>query len=99
VHDGENPWVKDSENPHYQLRFHACPVTFGHSNEASETYRLIIQILVRQVFDLHHFITRLCNRMNNLVEFQVNSSGVAILRVLNKKYDQKSDDGRGCKVF
>ena len=49
-----------------------------------------LQFLIREMFDVNHFILRLINGLDDFIEFQVNGAGVPILRVLNQKHYEKS---------
>src|SRR3954466_3683260 len=53
-----------------------------------------LQFLIREMFDVNHLILRLINGLDDFIEFQVNGAGVPVLRVLNQKHYEKSDDGR-----
>jgi len=49
------------------------------------------------MFDIDHFIVRLIDGLDDFIEFEVNGAGVAVLRVLNQKHHQESDD-RGAGI-
>jgi hypothetical protein len=53
-----------------------------------------LQFLIREMFDVNHLILCLINGLDDFIEFQVNGAGVPVLRVLNQKHYEKSDDGR-----
>ena len=55
----------------------------------------VFQVGVRELFDLNHFVARVFQGMDDFVELEVNGAGVTILRVLNQKDDEESDDGGG----
>jgi hypothetical protein len=46
------------------------------------------------VLDVDHLVVRLVNRLNDLVEFEVNRARIPVLRILDQEHDQKCDDSR-----
>ena len=57
----------------------------------------LLQLVIREMFDIDHFIVRLIDGLDDFIEFEVNGAGVAVLRVLNQKHHQESDD-RGAGI-
>jgi hypothetical protein len=55
--------------------------------------RDLLQFIVRKVFDVDHLILSLVDRLDDLIQLQVNGPRVAVLGVLDQKHDQESDDG------
>jgi hypothetical protein len=48
------------------------------------------------MFDVDHFVLCLIDGFNNLVQLQVNSLGVPVLRILDQKNHQERDDSGAC---
>jgi hypothetical protein len=48
-----------------------------------------LEFVVGQVLDVNHLIVRLVNRLNDLVEFEVNRARIQVLRILDQEHDQK----------
>jgi hypothetical protein len=55
--------------------------------------RDLLQFIIREMFDVHHLILSLVDRLDDLIQLQVNGPGVTVLGVLDQKHDQESDDG------
>ena len=55
-----------------------------------------VQLLVRKMLDVNHVVMRLINGLDDLIELEVKSPGVAVLGVLDEKHDQKCDNCGAC---
>ena len=53
-----------------------------------------IELCVAQLLNIHHLVLRFVDRVYQLVEFQVDSACVTILRVLDDEDHEERDDGR-----
>ena len=62
-----------------------------------EFFLQALEVLVRKLFEIHQTCARAFDTLNQLVEFQVNRDGVAVLRVLNQE-DHQERDNRGAGV-
>ena len=54
----------------------------------------LVEFEIRQIFYVDHSVFGLVYCVDKLVQFQVNGSGIAVLRVLDEKYHQKGDNRR-----
>src|SRR5207245_2395705 len=70
-------------------------VVLGSLAHAPKLCFELLKLLVGKVLEIDEFIARVFDCANEFVQFQMNRFGVAVLRVLNQKHHQKSDDGRG----
>ena len=70
-------------------------VVLGSSAHPLELGLEFLEFLVRKILEIDEFITRVFDRANEFVQFQMNRFGVAVLRILNQKHHQKRNDGRG----
>jgi hypothetical protein len=52
-----------------------------------------LQLVIREMFDIDHLILCLIDGLDDLIELQVNGAGVTVLRVLDQKHHEESDDG------
>ena len=64
------------------------------STDLLELFFELFQVLVRKPFKIDKFISRAFDGANNLIKFQMNGFGIAVLGVLNQEHHQKCDDGR-----
>src|SRR6266536_5588252 len=65
------------------------------STDALELFLELFQILVRKLFEIDQFISRAFDGANNLIKFQMNGFGVAVLRVLNQEHHEEGNNRRG----
>jgi len=54
-----------------------------------------LKLFVRKLLEIDKLIARVFDRTNQFVQFEMHCFSVTVLRVLNQKYHQKRDDGRG----
>jgi hypothetical protein len=57
--------------------------------------RKLLQFIVREMLDVDHLVLRLVDRLDDLVELEVNGAGVAVPRVLDREHQQETDDSAG----
>ncbi len=69
-------------------------VALGVCSELFELLFKFLQFFVGEIFQIDQFISRLRQRTNDFIEFQMHRFRVAILGVLNEKHHQESDNGR-----
>jgi hypothetical protein len=55
--------------------------------------RKLLQFIVREMLDVDHLVLRLVDRLDDLVELEVNGAGVAVLRVLDQEHHEERDHG------
>ena len=72
------------------VTFTKLQVFFGFFRQQAILFLYARQVLVRQFFDVHHFIMSAVSGADDLVKFQLDRDGAAVLTVLN---DKKHDDG------
>ena len=72
-----------------------CFVVLGSSAHPPELGVESLEFLIRKILEIDEFIARVFDRANEFVQFQMNSFGIAVLRILNQKHHQKRNDGRG----
>ena len=72
-----------------------CFVVLGSSAHPLELGLEFLEFLIRKILEIDEFIARVFDRANEFVQFQMDSFGVAVLRILNQKHHQKRNDGRG----
>lgn len=53
-----------------------------------------IQLLVTKLFDVHHLVSCLVDRVNEFIQFEVDRTRVSILGVLNDEHHEERDDRR-----
>ena len=53
-----------------------------------------VEFSVAQLLNVHHLVLRFIDRIDQLVEFQVDGARVTVLRVLNDEDHEGRDDGR-----
>ena len=73
----------------------ACFVILGLRACASKLFLEFLQLFVGKILEIDEFIACVFDCSNQFVQFQMNRFGVAVLRVLNQKYHQERDNGRG----
>jgi len=66
--------------------------SFSHPAELSFEF---LKLLVRKLLEIDKLIARVFDRTNQFVQFEMHCFSVTVLRVLNQKYHQERDDGRG----
>src|SRR5215467_5718029 len=55
-----------------------------------------LKFLVRERLDIDHAIARRSDGTDDFIQLEMDGSGIAILRILNQKYDQERNNrGRG----
>ena len=54
----------------------------------------LLKFLIRQVLDVDHLVMRLVDGFNDLIQLQVDSAGITVLRVLDQEHDKKRYDRR-----
>src|SRR4051812_7576823 len=54
-----------------------------------------IQLVITQEFDFDQIVVGFSDGIDKFIEFEMQSMGVAVLRILYQKNHQKSDDCRG----
>jgi len=52
----------------------------------------LLELFVRQIFQVNEGIARGLNRPDQLIELEVEGFGVAVLRTLDQKHHQKGDN-------
>src|SRR5439155_19001440 len=77
-----------------------CYLTTSRSRTAApgqpfEFFLQALQLIIREVLQVHQIQARPSCGSNQLVEFQLQRASVAILRVLQKKRDEEGDLGGG----
>jgi hypothetical protein len=68
-------------------------VTLSIYTNVLELFLEFLEILVRKTLKTNQFVSSAFHSTNNLIQFQINGLGVAILRVLNQENHQERDDG------
>ena len=53
-----------------------------------------IELLVAQIFNIHHLISGSVDRMDQLIQFKVDRACVSVLSILNQEDHKKGNDGR-----
>jgi hypothetical protein len=69
-------------------------IVLRFSANALELFFELFQILVRKLFKIHKFISRAFDGANNLIKFQMNGFGIAVLGVLNQKHHEEGNNRR-----
>src|SRR6266566_5829653 len=69
-------------------------IVLGFSADALELFFELFQILVRKLFKINEFISRAFDGANNLIKFQMNGFGIAVLGVLNQEHHEEGNDRR-----
>ena len=72
-----------------------CFVILGSLTHAPELCFEFLKLRIRKVLKIDEFITRVFDRANEFIQFQMNCFGVAVLSILNQKDHEKGDDCRG----
>src|SRR6266566_6270146 len=70
-------------------------IVLGFSADALELFFELFQILIRKLFKIDQFISRAFDGANDLIKFQMNGFGIAVLRVLNQEHHEECNDRRG----
>src|SRR5260221_8214970 len=63
----------------------------------SESLKFLLQpgqLLVRKIFEIDHIVSSTFNTANQLIQFQMDSLGITVLRILDQKHHQERDDCR-----
>ena len=71
------------------------PLRSAFVRSPSELLFEFLQLLVGEIFKIDKLISCALECADHLIQFQMNRFGVAVLGVLNQKYHQKRDNGRG----
>ena len=69
-------------------------VALGFFPNALELFLKAVKIFVGKFFKIDKFISSVFQRPNYFVEFQMNRFGIAVLRILNEKDHQESNNCR-----
>src|SRR5260370_38059136 len=69
-------------------------VALGSFSQLFELLFYFSQLFVGKIFQIDQLISRLLQRANDLIEFQVHRFGVAVLGVLDQEHHQERNDGR-----
>jgi len=65
------------------------------STNLLELFFELFQVFVRKLFKIHKFISRAFDGAKELIQFEVDRFGVAVLRILDQKHHEEGHDGRG----
>lgn len=53
-----------------------------------------VEFLVRAILQVDEVVARFAHAVDHLIELEMQRPGIAVLSVLDKKYDRKSSNGR-----
>jgi len=70
-------------------------IVLRFSADALELFFELFQILVRKLFKIDQFISRAFDGTNDLIKFQMNGFGIAVLGVLNQEHHEEGNDRGG----
>ena len=77
-----------------RIAFTFFQVFFGLLGHQAIFFLDPLQVLMGELFNVHHFIMRTLGRADDLVKLELNGNGVAMLAVLNDKKHADGNDRR-----